>query len=279
MPPTRILTEYGGMTNLPPPANNTDPEYEEHGLEGWMSHLVELRTRLIRSATAILVVFVALFYWRNGIFELFSAPMVRSLPEGARMISTEVTSNFFVPIKFVLWVSFIAALPVVLYQIWAFVAPGLYAREKKLVVPVVVSSYLLFLLGSAFAYFVVFPTVFQLMAKLTPQGVEMATDIDRYLSFGLAMFLAFGLAFEVPVVVVVLVKLGFVTIQQLKDWRAYMIVGAFAVSALITPPDAVSMLLLAIPLCLLYEVGIWAARFAVPKNEANATDAASIKSN
>ena len=244
---------------------------EAIGLDGWMAHLVELRDRLIRSAAAVLIVFVALFYWRNGIFELFSAPMVRSLPEGERMISTEVTSNFFVPIKFVLWVSFVVALPVVLYQVWAFVAPGLYAREKKLVVPVVVSSYLLFLVGSAFAYFIVFPTVFKLMASLTPHGVEMATDIDRYLSFGLAMFLAFGLAFEVPVVVVVLVKLGFVSIQQLKEWRPYMIVGAFAVSALVTPPDAVSMLLLAIPLCLLYEVGIWAARFAVPKD---ATDAA-----
>ena len=244
---------------------------EAIGLDGWMAHLVELRDRLIRSAAAVLIVFVALFYWRNGIFELFSAPMVRSLPEGARMISTEVTSTFFVPIKFVLWGSFAVGLPVVLYQVWAFVAPGLYAREKKLVVPVVVSSYLLFLVGSAFAYFIVFPTVFKLMASLTPHGVEMATDIDRYLSFGLAMFLAFGLAFEVPVVVVVLVKLGFVSIQQLKEWRPYMIVGAFAVSALVTPPDAVSMLLLAIPLCLLYEVGIWAARFAVPKD---ATDAA-----
>ena len=239
---------------------------EAIGLDGWMAHLVELRDRLIRSAAAVLIVFVALFYWRNGIFELFSAPMVRSLPEGARMISTEVTSNFFVPIKFVLWVSFVVALPVVLYQVWAFVAPGLYAREKKLVVPVVVSSYLLFLVGSAFAYFIVFPTVFKLMASLTPHGVEMATDIDRYLSFGLAMFLAFGLAFEVPVVVVVLVKLGFVSIQQLKEWRPYMIVGAFAVSALVTPPDAVSMLLLAIPLCLLYEVGIGAARFVAPKD-------------
>lgn len=253
---------------VPTPNESEQMDEEAHGLEGWMTHLVELRERLIRSATAILLVFVVLFYWRNGIFELFSAPMVRSLPDGARMISTEVTSNFFVPIKFVLWVSFIVALPVVLYQIWAFVAPGLYAREKKLVLPVVSSSYVLFLIGSAFAYFVVFPTVFQLMASLTPHGVEMATDIDRYLSFGLSMFLAFGLAFEVPVVVVVLVKLGFVSLAQLKHARPYMIVGAFAVSALVTPPDAVSMLLLAIPLCLLYEVGIWAARFAVPKDTA-----------
>ena len=238
---------------------------EALGLDGWMAHLVELRDRLIRSATAVLIVFVALFYWRNGIFELFSAPMVRSLPEGARMISTEVTSNFFVPIKFVLWVSFVVALPVVLYQIWAFVAPGLYAREKKLVVPVVTSSYILFLIGSAFAYFIVFPTVFKLMASLTPHGVEMATDIDNYLSFGLTMFLAFGLAFEVPVVVVVLVKLGFVSVAQLKNARPYMTVGAFAVSALVTPPDAVSMLLLAVPLVVLYEVGVFVARWVAPK--------------
>ena len=230
-----------------------------------MNHLIELRTRLVRSSIAVLVVFLALFYWRNGIFELFSAPMIRSLPEGARMISTEVTSNFFVPIKFALWVSLIVALPVVLYQAWAFIAPGLYAREKKMVVPVVVSSYVLFLAGSAFAYFVVFPTVFELMAKLTPTGVEMATDIDRYLSFGLGMFVAFGLAFEVPVVVVVLVKLGFVSVAQLKSARPYMIVAAFAVSAVVTPPDAVSMLLLAVPMCLLYEVGIWAARWVAPK--------------
>ena len=259
------------MAEIPQQTTDRD-DSDEHGLEGWMSHLVELRERLMRSAIAVLVVFVALFYWRNGIFELFSAPMIRSLPEGSRMISTEVTSNFFVPIKFVLWVSFVIALPIVLHQIWAFVAPGLYKREKKLVLPVLVSSYLLFLIGSAFAYFVVFPTVFQLMAKLTPHGVEMATDIDRYLSFGLTMFLAFGLAFEVPVVVVVLVKLGFVSIEQLKNARPYMIVGAFAVSALITPPDAASMLLLAIPLCILYEVGIWAAQFATPKTDLTESD-------
>ena len=191
--------------------------------------------------------------------------MLASLPDGARMISTEVTSNFFVPIKFALWVAFVIALPVVLYQVWAFVAPGLYAREKKLVVPVVTSSYLLFLIGTAFAYFLVFPTVFHFMAHITPLGVEMATDIDNYLSFGLTMFLAFGLAFEVPVVVVVLVKLGFVSVAQLKNARPYMTVGAFAVSALVTPPDAVSMLLLAVPLVILYEVGVFVARWVVPK--------------
>ena len=237
--------------NLQPPETETDH------LAGWMGHLVELRTRIVRASVAVLVVFLILFYWRNQIFGFFSAPMLASLPEGARMISTEVTSNFFVPIKFALWVA--------LYQIWAFIAPGLYAREKKLVVPVVTSSYLLFLIGTAFAYFLVFPTVFHFMAQITPLGVEMATDIDNYLSFGLTMFLAFGLAFEVPVVVVVLVKLGFVSVAQLKNARPYMTVGAFAVSALVTPPDAVSMLLLAVPLVILYEVGVFVARWVAPK--------------
>ena len=248
-------------SNLPPPETDTD------SLAGWMSHLIELRTRIVRAAVAVLVVFLMLFYWRNQIFGFFSAPMLANLPSGARMISTEVTSNFFVPIKFVLWVAFVIALPVVLYQLWAFIAPGLYAREKKLVVPVVTSSYVLFLIGTAFAYFLVFPTVFHFMAQITPMGVEMATDIDNYLSFGLTMFLAFGLAFEVPVVVVVLVKLGFVSVAQLKNIRPYMTVGAFAVSALVTPPDAVSMLLLAIPLVLLYEIGIFVARWVEPKLE------------
>ncbi len=245
--------------SLPPPID------EEDNLSGWMVHLVELRERFVRAALAVLIVFAALFYWRNGIFEIFSAPMLRSLPEGARMISTEVTSNFFVPIKFVLWVAFVVAMPVVLAQVWGFVAPGLYEREKKLVIPVVTSSYVLFLLGTAFAYFLVFPTVFKFMASITPLGVEMATDIDQYLSFGLTMFLAFGLAFEVPIVVVVLVKLGFVTIRQLVDARPYMIVAAFAVSALVTPPDAVSMLLLAVPLVVLYELGILVGRWIAPK--------------
>lgn len=233
-------------------------------LSGWMSHLVELRERLMKSALAVLVVFALLLYWNQEIFHLFARPMIASMPAGSRMISTEVTSNFFVPIKFVLWVAFVLALPVVLYQVWAFIAPGLYANEKKLVVPIVGSAYLLFLVGTAFAYFFVFPTVFHFMAKITPLGVEMATDIDRYLSFGLAMFLAFGLTFEVPIVVVVLVKLGFVSVAQLKNARPYVIVAAFAVAALVTPPDAVSMLLLAIPLVVLYEVGMWVARWIKP---------------
>ncbi|WP_246012063.1 twin-arginine translocase subunit TatC [Hydromonas duriensis] len=230
-----------------------------------MSHLVELRERLVKSALAVLVIFLVLLYWRNDVFTLFSKPMMDSLPQGARMISTEVTSNFFVPLKFVLWVSFVLALPVVLHQVWAFVAPGLYRHEKQLVVPIIVSSYILFLLGTAFAFFFVFPTVFKFMAALTPLGVEMATDIDNYLGFGLTLFLAFGLTFEVPVVVIVLVRLGMVSLQQLKNARPYVIVGAFVIAAIVTPPDVMSQLLLAVPLVLLYEVGVFFARWVSPK--------------
>nr|WP_225972581.1 twin-arginine translocase subunit TatC [Ephemeroptericola cinctiostellae] len=230
-----------------------------------MSHLVELRERLVKSALAVLVVFLVLLYWRNDIFTMFSKPMIDSLPEGARMISTEVTSNFFVPLKFVLWVSFVLALPVVLHQVWAFVAPGLYQHEKRLVIPIIASSYVLFLIGSTFAYLFVFPTVFKFMAALTPLGVEMATDIDNYLGFGLTMFLAFGLTFEVPVVVIVLVRLGIVTLPQLRSARPYVIVGAFIVAAVVTPPDVASQLLLAVPLVLLYEVGLFFARWVTPK--------------
>lgn len=250
------------MNNIHPSAPpNSD------ALTGWMGHLVELRERLVKSVLAVLVVFLILLYWSDDIFSLFAQPMIRSLPNGARMISTEVTSNFFVPMKFVLWVSFVVALPVVIYQFWSFIAPGLYQKEKKLVVPIVLSSYVLFLVGTAFAYFVVFPSVFSFMAKLTPADVEMATDIDHYLSFGLTTFLAFGLTFEVPVVVIVLVKLGFVTVDQLKASRPYVIVGAFVVAAVVTPPDVASQLLLAIPLVVLYELGLLVSRWVEPRKK------------
>lgn len=246
------------IPNLPDYSNDSP------SLSGWMSHLVELRSRLVKAAISILVIFLALLYWRNDIFGLFAKPMLDNLPAGSRMISTEVTSNFFVPLKFVLWVAFVIALPAVLHQIWSFVAPGLYEREKKLVMPIIASSYFLFLIGSAFAYFIVFPTVFKFMANLTPLGVEMATDIDAYLSFGLTVFLAFGLTFEVPVVVIVLVRLGFVTVEQLRSIRPYVIVGAFIVAAVVTPPDIASQLLLAIPLIVLYQVGLFLSRWVTP---------------
>jgi sec-independent protein translocase protein TatC len=255
------------MSAPTPPQIEHNTTTDEANLTGWMVHLIELRSRLVKAALAVLLVFLGLLYWRNDIFAMFAKPMLENLPAGSRMVSLEVTSNFFVPLKFVLWVAFTIALPVVLHQIWAFVAPGLYAREKKLVLPIIVSSYLLFLLGTAFAYFLVFPTVFKFMANLTPLGVEMATDIDKYLSFGLTTFLAFGLTFEVPVVVIVLVRLGFVSVEQLKTARPYVIVGAFVIAAVVTPPDIASQLLLAIPLVILYEVGIFLARWVTPRTE------------
>jgi len=192
------------------------------------------------------------------------------LPAGGKMIVTDVTGSFFVPMKVTMLVAFIIALPVVIYQLWAFIAPGLYQHERKLVIPLVVSSYSLFIFGMAFAYFLVFPTVFNFMASYNaPLGAEMSTDIDKYLSFAMNTFLAFGLTFEVPVVVVVLVRMGMVPLAKLKEIRPYVIVGAFVISAIVTPPDVLSQLLLAVPMTLLYELGLLVARFYVPKPEAD----------
>lgn len=242
--------------------------------ETFISHLVELRTRIVRAALAIVGVFVSLVYWAPNIFHLFAKPLMDALPAGSRMIVTDVTGSFFVPMKVTMLVAFVLALPYVLYQIWAFIAPGLYQHERKMVVPLVSSSYLLFVAGMAFAYFLVFPTVFQFMAHYNaPLGAEMATDVDNYLSFAMTTFLAFGLTFEVPIVVIVLVRFGIVSIEKLKEIRPYVVVGAFVIAAVVTPPDVLSQLMLALPLCLLYELGLIAARFFVqpagaPKTEA-----------
>jgi len=246
--------------------------------ENFLSHLIELRDRVIKSGIAILVVFLGLVYWAPDIFHLLAKPMLDALPKGTHMIVTDVTGSFFVPIKVTFMVSFVLALPIVIYQIWMFVAPGLYQHEKRLILPLVISTYSLFLVGMAFAYFIVFPTVFSFMVQYNaPLGAEMSTDIDKYLSFAMATFLAFGLTFEVPVVVVVLVKLGMVTIAKLKAIRSYVIVGAFVVAAIVTPPDILSQLLLAIPLCILYELGILLARFyepvKMPEDQAEASEA------
>jgi len=245
---------------------DTNPT-EDPGLqETFLSHLFELRDRVIKSALAIIVVFVCLVYWAPDIFHLFSQPLLDSLPAGGKMIVTDVTGSFFVPMKVTMLVAFIIALPVVIYQLWAFIAPGLYQHERKLVIPLVVSSYSLFIFGMAFAYFLVFPTVFNFMASYNaPLGAEMSTDIDKYLSFAMNTFLAFGLTFEVPVVVVVLVRMGMVPLAKLKEIRPYVIVGAFVISAVVTPPDVLSQLLLAVPMTLLYELGLLIARFYVPK--------------
>ena len=240
---------------------------EDSGLqETFLSHLFELRDRVIKSAIAIIVVFVCLVYWAPDIFHLFAQPLLESLPAGGKMIVTDVTGSFFVPMKVTMLVAFLIALPVVIYQLWAFIAPGLYLHERKLILPLVVSSYSLFIFGMAFAYFLVFPTVFNFMASYNaPLGAEMSTDIDKYLGFAMNTFLAFGITFEVPVVVVVLVRMGMVPLAKLREIRPYVIVGAFVISAIVTPPDVLSQLLLAVPMTLLYELGLFIARFYVPK--------------
>ena len=250
-------------------APETPETDKEEGIqETFLTHLFELRDRLIKSVAALLVVFLGLVYWAPDIFHLFSKPLLDALPNGGRMIVTDVTGSFFVPMKVTMLVAFLGALPVIMYQLWAFIAPGLYKHERQLILPIVTSSYILFIAGMAFAYFLVFPTVFQFMAHYNgPLGADMATDIDKYLSFAMTTFLAFGLTFEVPVVVVVLVKLGMVRIKKLKEIRPYIIVGAFVIAAVVTPPDVLSQLLLAVPLCLLYELGILVARFYEPKSE------------
>jgi sec-independent protein translocase protein TatC len=227
----------------------------------FISHLIELRSRLIKSMLAIIVIFVCLFPWASALYGLLARPMLAALPAGGQMIATDVTTPFFVPMKVAAMAAFLIALPYVLYQLWAFVAPGLYTHEKKLVVPLIVSSTVLFIVGMAFAYFLVFPVVFGFMAKAAPVGVAVMTDIDKYLGFVLTMFVAFGITFEVPVIVIVLVRMGVVSLAKLREARPYAIVGAFVIGAIFTPPDVVSQCLLAIPLWLLYELGMLLARF------------------
>jgi sec-independent protein translocase protein TatC len=239
--------------------------------ETFLSHLIELRSRLMRSIVAVVVVLVALFPWAKDIYAVLARPLLKALPEGSTMIATDVTGTFLVPLKVTLMTAFLIALPYVLYQMWAFVAPGLYQHEKRLAMPVIVSSVVFFALGMSFAYFIVFPIAFGFFAGYTPAGVQMMTDIDKYLSFVLTMFIAFGITFEVPVVVVVLVRLGVVSVEKLKSIRGYVIVGAFVVGAIFTPPDVLSQCMLAVPLWLLYELGLLVARFvSVAKDEAGA---------
>jgi len=253
----------------------SDPQQnrDEGTEETFISHLVELRDRIIRAGISVIVIFLGLVYWAPDIFRLLARPLMQNLPQGGKMIVTDVTGSFFVPMKVTMLVAFVIALPFVLYQLWAFVAPGLYQHEKKLVMPLVASSYTLFLCGMAFAYFVVFPTIFRVMAHYNaPLGAEMTTDIDNYLSFVLTMFLAFGVTFEVPIVVVLLVRMGVLTIKKLKEVRPYVVVGAFIVAAVVTPPDVFSQLILALPLIVLYEAGIIAARLFVRTGEKKVSD-------
>ena len=224
--------------------------------ESFIAHLIELRTRLMHTVIVLLLVFICLFPWASDLYAMLAQPLLAKLPQGGQMIATDVTTPFFVPLKVAMMAAVLIALPYILYQIWRFVAPGLYAHEKRLVVPLIVASTLLFFCGMAFAYFAVFPVVFGFITASAPQGVAVMTDIDKYLSFVLGMFLAFGVTFQVPVAVVLLVRMGIVSIAKLKEIRSYVIVGAFVVGAIFTPPDVVSQFMLAIPLWLLYEAGI-----------------------
>ena len=224
--------------------------------ENLISHLLELRKRLLNSAVALLLVFICLFPWASKLYSLLARPLLAKLPKGGQMIATDVTTPFFVPLKVAMMTAFLIALPYILYQLWRFVAPGLYLNEKRWILPLLVSSVALFFCGMAFAYFAVFPMVFGFITAAAPQGVAVMTDIDKYLSFVLNMFVAFGLAFQVPIAVVLLVKTGMVTTAKLREARPYVIVGAFVVGAIFTPPDVVSQFMLAMPLWILFEAGI-----------------------
>ena len=252
-----------------------EPEDELAGTEQpFVAHLMELRDRLIKSIVAVGVVaaVLAIYPGPGHLYDLLAQPLVAHLPRGATLIATSVISPFMVPLKILLMAAFLIALPVVLYQVWAFVAPGLYSHERRMVLPLVVSSTLLFFSGVAFCYFLVFGRVFAFIQSFAPKSITAAPDIEAYLSFVLTMFLAFGMAFEVPIAVVVLARLGIVSIEQLKHFRGYFIVLAFVVAAVVTPPDVVSQLALAIPMCLLYEVGIWAARAFIKSTTAPADE-------
>jgi len=234
--------------------------------ESFISHLIELRERLIRATAAVLVLFIGLFFYpgSGAIYDFLALPLMSALPEGAKMIATGVITPFMVPVKVTALVAFLIALPYVLYQAWAFVAPGLYEHEKKLALPLVIGSTVLFLLGVAFCYYFVFGRVFAFIHGFAPKSITPAPDIEAYFSFVITMFMAFGVTFEIPIVVIILVRMGIVSIEKLRHARPYVIVGAFIVAAVVTPPDVVSQFMLAVPMCLLYEAGLIMGRFVSP---------------
>ena len=236
--------------------------------ETFLSHLIELRERLVRSIIAFAIACVPALYFSAELYDVLAYPLMQSLPQGSRMIATGVITPFLIPMKIAFMAAFVAVLPYILYQGWAFVAPGLYSHEKKLVAPLVVSSTVLFMLGMVFCYFIVFGKVFAFISTFAPKSISVAPDIEAYFNFVLGMFMAFGLAFEVPVVVVVLVITGIVTVEQLREWRGYVVVAIFVVAAVVTPPDVVSQIALAVPMCLLYEIGIFVAQAVSKRRKA-----------
>jgi len=240
--------------------------------ESFVTHLMELRNRLLKTVVGMLVVFLGLFPFANDVYALLAAPMLDKLPEGTQMIATAVVTPFFVPMKVAMMAAFVMALPHTLYQLWMFVAPGLYVHEKKMMLPAIAISSLLFVCGMAFAYFLVFPVVFAFIVGSAPEGVAVMTDIAEYLDFVMTLFLAFGFAFQVPIVVVLVAHFGWVNVEQLKEARSYVIVGAFILAAIFTPPDIISQFMLAIPLWMLYEAGILFVQVAQRKENSIKAD-------
>ncbi len=237
--------------------------------ENFITHLIELRNRLLRIVTGFIVVFIAFFPFANKIYSLLAAPLLSKLPVGGQMIATAVTTPFFIPMKVAMMAAFIVSLPHSMYQVWAFVAPGLYAHEKKFMIPMIIASCSLFILGMAFAYFLVFPVVFGFIVSNAPVGVAVMTDIGNYLDFVLTLFFAFGLAFQVPIAVVMTVRFGWLSVAQLKEVRGYVIVGVFIIGAIFTPPDIISQFMLAVPMWLLYELGILVAMLTKKNTDAS----------
>ncbi len=240
----------------------------DDGEQSFISHLIELRSRLLKAVAAVMIVLLCLLPFANKLYGWLALPLVSHLPQGGTMIAIEVISPFLIPVKFAFFVALVLAMPIVLYQLWAFVAPGLYKHEKRLAVPILISAVVLFYIGCAFAYFLVLPAVAKFTASFAPVGVTVSPDIGKYLDFAVLLFLAFGLCFEIPVVLLILVVVGVVTPAQLVESRRYAIVASFVAAAFLTPPDALSMLMLAIPMCVLYELGIIGARFLIkPQTE------------
>jgi sec-independent protein translocase protein TatC len=246
--------------------------------ETFISHLIELRDRLLKTVAVVVVIFIGLFPWANDLYTLLAQPLISKLPQGSQMIATAVASTFFIPVKVTLMAAFLVALPFVLYQMWAFIAPGLYRHEKRLALPLLIASVVLFFVGMAFAYFLVFPVVFGFLAGATPKGVNFAPDIGAYLDFVMTLFIAFGVTFEVPVVVILLVISNMVSVEKLREARPYVIVGAFVIGAIFTPPDVISQIMLAVPLWVLYESGILIATVLRKVKPAGETSQASYPS-
>jgi len=251
--------------------NDEEKKDELAGTEApFVSHLIELRDRLIRAVIAVAIAFAVLAFWPgpSGLYDLLAAPLVAHLPKGATLIATNVISPILVPLKITLMAAFMLALPVVLYQVWSFVAPGLYSHEKRLMLPLVISSTLLFVAGVAFCYYLVIPGMSKFIQAFAPSSITAAPDIEQYFGFVLTLFMVFGIAFEVPIAVIVLARMGIVTIAQLRQFRGYFVVASFIIAAVVTPPDVISQLALAIPMCILYEVGIFAAGFFIKHTQA-----------